>query len=57
MIFSGKSNAGHIYHSARVMRAITWNRSFKGMHNGGGGRDEFDSEEYESHATLFWISY
>lgn len=34
------------------MRVITWNRSFKGIPNGDGGKDEFDSEEYESHATV-----
>lgn len=44
--------AGHIDHSARVMRVITWNRSFKGIPNGDGGKDEFDSEEYETHATV-----
>lgn len=45
-------NRGHIDHSARVMRVITWNRSFKGIPNGDGGKDEFDSEEYETHATV-----
>ncbi|POO03906.1 hypothetical protein TorRG33x02_002100 [Trema orientale] len=45
-------NRGHIDHSARVMRVITWNRSFKGIPDGDGGKDEFDSEEYESHATV-----
>ncbi|XP_062097167.1 protein ROLLING AND ERECT LEAF 2 [Humulus lupulus] len=45
-------NRGHIDHSARVMRVITWNRSFKGIPNGDGGKDDFDSEEYESHATV-----
>ncbi|KAK2392314.1 protein ALTERED PHOSPHATE STARVATION RESPONSE [Trifolium repens] len=45
-------NRGHIDHSARVMRVITWNRSFKGVSNGEGGKDDFDSEEYETHATV-----
>ncbi|XVE53701.1 hypothetical protein DITRI_Ditri03aG0023600 [Diplodiscus trichospermus] len=45
-------NRGHIDHSARVMRVITWNRSFRGMTNGENGKDEFDSEEYETHATV-----
>ncbi|KAF3446461.1 hypothetical protein FNV43_RR11640 [Rhamnella rubrinervis] len=45
-------NRGNIDHSARVMRVITWNRSFKGMPNGDGGKDDFDSEEYETHATV-----
>ncbi|XP_022730396.1 nitrate regulatory gene2 protein-like [Durio zibethinus] len=45
-------NRGHIDHSARVMRVITWNRSFRGMTNGENGKDEFDSEENETHATV-----
>ncbi|KAK8505349.1 hypothetical protein V6N11_057676 [Hibiscus sabdariffa] len=45
-------NRGHIDHSARVMRVITWNSSFRGMTNGENGKDEFDSEEYETHATV-----
>lgn len=43
---------GHIDHSARVMRVITWNRSFRGVSNGDGAKDDFDSEEYETHATV-----
>nr|XP_027190828.1 nitrate regulatory gene2 protein isoform X2 [Cicer arietinum] len=42
----------HIDHSARVMRVITWNRSFKGVSSGEGAKDDFDSEEYETHATV-----
>lgn len=34
------------------MRVITWNRSFRGIPNGEGGKDDFDSEEYETHATV-----
>ena len=34
------------------MRVITWNRSFKGMHNADDGRDEFDNDEWETHATV-----
>lgn len=45
-------NRGHIDHSARVMRVITWNRSFRGVSNGDGAKDDFDSEEYETHATV-----
>ena len=45
-------NRGHIDHSVRVMRVITWNKSFRGMTNGENGKDEFDSEEYETHATV-----
>lgn len=43
---------GHIDHSARVMQVITWNRSFKGVSNGEGGKDDFDSEDKETHATV-----
>ncbi|RDX66037.1 Nitrate regulatory gene2 protein, partial [Mucuna pruriens] len=45
-------NRGHIDHSARVMRVITWNRSFKGMPNVDDGKDDFDSDEHETHATI-----
>ncbi|XP_059658030.1 protein ALTERED PHOSPHATE STARVATION RESPONSE 1 [Cornus florida] len=45
-------NRGHIDHAARVMRVITWNRSFRGAPNGDGGKDDFDAEEYETHATV-----
>ncbi|KAE8682667.1 Bromo-adjacent domain-containing protein, putative isoform 1 [Hibiscus syriacus] len=38
-------NRGHIDHSKRVMRVITWNRSVRGMTNGENGNREFDSEE------------
>jgi hypothetical protein len=44
--------AGHIDHSARVMRVITWNRSFKGEPRAEGGKDELDTEDYETHATV-----
>ncbi|KAL3586957.1 hypothetical protein D5086_013824 [Populus alba] len=42
----------HIDHSARVMRVITWNRSFKGEPRAEGGKDELDTEDYETHATV-----
>uniref|UniRef100_A0A516IJH6 DUF632 domain-containing protein n=1 Tax=Turnera subulata TaxID=218843 RepID=A0A516IJH6_9ROSI len=45
-------NRGHIDHSARVMRVITWNRSFKGVPGSENGKDEFDSEDLETHATV-----
>ncbi|KAB1204481.1 hypothetical protein CJ030_MR8G028123 [Morella rubra] len=45
-------NRGHIDHSARVMRVITWNKSFRGITNGEGGKDDFDSEEHETHASV-----
>jgi len=34
------------------MHAITWNRSFKGIQGGETVKDNFDSEEYETHATV-----
>lgn len=43
---------GHIDHAARVMRVITWNRSFKGAPNGDNGNDEYDEDKYETHATV-----
>ncbi|KAM0956786.1 hypothetical protein TB2_024605 [Malus domestica] len=45
-------NRGHIDHSARVMRVITWNRSFRGLANVDEGKDDFDLEEHETHATI-----
>ncbi|OMO54120.1 hypothetical protein CCACVL1_28045 [Corchorus capsularis] len=45
---------GHIDHSARVMRVITWNRSFRGYkpEDADNAKDDFDSEENETHATV-----
>ncbi|XP_008775372.2 nitrate regulatory gene2 protein-like [Phoenix dactylifera] len=45
-------NRGHIDHSARVMRVITWNRSIKGMADPDDGKDDFDNDEWETHATI-----
>ncbi|CAO2813318.1 unnamed protein product [Amaranthus hypochondriacus] len=45
-------NRGHIDHSARVMRVITWNRSFKGLPNAEDPNDDVDSEKDETHATV-----
>lgn len=45
-------NRGHIDHAARVMRVITWNKSFKGVPNGDGSKDDYDMDEYETHATV-----
>lgn len=45
-------NRGHIDHSARVMRVITWNKSFKNIPNADDGKDDFDADEYETHATI-----
>uniref|UniRef100_M8BVP2 DUF632 domain-containing protein n=1 Tax=Aegilops tauschii TaxID=37682 RepID=M8BVP2_AEGTA len=43
---------GHIDHSARVMKIITWNRSFRSMQNGDDGKDEFENDEEETLATV-----
>lgn len=45
-------NRGQINHSERVMRVITWNRSFRGLPNADDVKDEFDSVENETHATV-----
>ncbi|XP_002516075.2 protein ROLLING AND ERECT LEAF 2 [Ricinus communis] len=45
-------NRGHIDHSKRVMRVITWNRSFKGLPDVGDGKDNFEEEEHLTHATV-----
>ncbi|KAG6698492.1 hypothetical protein I3842_08G023000 [Carya illinoinensis] len=45
-------NRGHIDHSERVMRVITWNKSFRALATSEGGKDDFDSEENETHATV-----
>ncbi|PVH62430.1 hypothetical protein PAHAL_3G291300 [Panicum hallii] len=45
-------NRGHIDHSARVMKIITWNRSFKGMQNGDDAKDDFENDEWETLATV-----
>ncbi|KAL1340492.1 hypothetical protein HN51_026872 [Arachis hypogaea] len=45
-------NRGHIDHAAKVMRVITWNRSFRGIPNLDEGKDDVDLEEHETHATV-----
>ncbi|CAA2953427.1 nitrate regulatory gene2 protein-like [Olea europaea var. sylvestris] len=45
-------NRGHIDHAARVMQVITWNKSFKGVPNGDGTKDNLDADDYETHATV-----
>ncbi|KAJ7951829.1 Protein of unknown function (DUF630 and DUF632) [Quillaja saponaria] len=47
-------NRGHMDHTARVMRAITWNRSFRvlDMPIINEGKDDFYSDEQETHATI-----
>lgn len=44
--------SGHIDHAARVMQVITWNKSFRGVPNGDGSKDNLDGEDYETHATI-----
>ena len=34
------------------MHVITWNRSFRGVPNGEGGKDDVDSEDYETRTTI-----
>ena len=43
---------GHIDHSARVMRVITWNWSLESYLMLMMGKDDFDSEEKETHAMV-----
>ncbi|MED6174014.1 hypothetical protein PIB30_064964 [Stylosanthes scabra] len=46
-------NRGHIDHAAKVMRVITWNRSFRGIPNLDEGKDDVvDLEDHETHATV-----
>ncbi|KAK2661162.1 hypothetical protein Ddye_007695 [Dipteronia dyeriana] len=45
-------NRATVDHSRRVMHAITWNRSFMGIPNSEVAKDNYDSEEYETHATV-----
>lgn len=52
LILNSPFSAGHIDHAARVMRVITWNKSFKGVPNGDGSKDDYDIDEYETHATV-----
>ncbi|KAH6831166.1 DNA ligase [Perilla frutescens var. hirtella] len=45
-------NRGHIDHAARVMQVITWNKSFRGVPNGDGMKDNIEADDYETHATV-----
>lgn len=51
LIVSRSPFAGHINHSDRVMRVITWNRSFHGLPSADDVHDS-DSEENETHAIV-----
>ncbi|MED6224197.1 hypothetical protein PIB30_081585 [Stylosanthes scabra] len=45
-------NMGHIDDAAKLMRVITWNRSFRGIPNLYEGKDDVvDLEDHETHAT------
>lgn len=43
---------GFVDHSARVMQAITWNRSFKGIPPPENVKNELADDEWETHATV-----
>ncbi|KAJ8493179.1 hypothetical protein OPV22_014900 [Ensete ventricosum] len=43
---------GHIDHSVRVMRVITWHRSFEVTPGADGSKDDFIDDEWETHATV-----
>lgn len=43
---------GHIDHALRVMQVITWNKGFSGAPGSDGHNNDFDAEEYETHATV-----
>lgn len=46
------SFSGHLDYSARVMRVVTWDRSFRETPNTDEVKDDFDSEERETLATV-----
>ncbi|THU62612.1 hypothetical protein C4D60_Mb01t06940 [Musa balbisiana] len=43
---------GHVDHSARVMRVITWHRSFEVTPGADGSKGDFIDDEWETHATV-----
>ncbi|KAL6575723.1 hypothetical protein OROHE_000704 [Orobanche hederae] len=43
---------GNINHSERIVRVITWNRSFRNLPYNDDDLDDFDSKEHETHATV-----
>ncbi|XP_078149446.1 protein ROLLING AND ERECT LEAF 2-like [Carex rostrata] len=45
-------NRGYIDHSARVLNVITWNRSFRGAPENEEAKEDFDKDEWETHATI-----
>ncbi|WJX48884.1 hypothetical protein P8452_35388 [Trifolium repens] len=46
------STRGHLDYSARVMRVVTWDRSFRETPNTDEVKDDFDSEKHETLATV-----
>ncbi|KAJ4819265.1 hypothetical protein LUZ62_031831 [Rhynchospora pubera] len=45
-------NRGYIDHSARVLNVITWNRSFRGTSETEEAKEDFDKDDWETHATV-----
>ncbi|KAL0921988.1 hypothetical protein M5K25_005944 [Dendrobium thyrsiflorum] len=45
-------NRGHIDHSEKVLKVITWNRSIKGIRSEADANDDLDDEKWETHATV-----
>ncbi|KAG0449438.1 hypothetical protein HPP92_027301 [Vanilla planifolia] len=43
---------GHIDHSEKIMKVITWNRSIKGMCKEDDPKDVLDDKNWETHATI-----
>ncbi|CAD5183147.1 unnamed protein product [Musa acuminata subsp. malaccensis] len=43
---------GHVDHSVRVMRVITWHRSFEVTPGADGSKGDFIDDEWETHATV-----
>lgn len=44
--------SGHINHSDKIMRVITWNRSFKGLPQQDDMDDKIENDEPETHAVI-----
>ncbi|KAJ1686070.1 hypothetical protein LUZ63_017460 [Rhynchospora breviuscula] len=45
-------NREYIDHSARVLNVITWNRSFRGASETEEAKEDFDKDDWETHATV-----
>ncbi|KAG0470486.1 hypothetical protein HPP92_017186 [Vanilla planifolia] len=46
------ASRGHIDHSEKIMKVITWNRSIKGMCKEDDPKDVLDDKNWETHATI-----